>query len=253
MTNKTDAPIIPPVDLQQQVEALVRAYQDRLYAFGLRLTGSPRDAEEIAQDAFVRAYRALARYPAERVQALKLRAWLFALARNQCMHGRRHSRAAVLDTGALSMAAGSDADRAVLSAAVDGLTDAQLDTPYREGGWTVRQVVHHVADSHINSYTRFRNALTETDPLIKTYEEDLWAELADAKSEPIEVSLKLLEALHHRWIVLLRSLDEASFQRTGRHPELGPISVDVMTSLYAWHGRHHVAHIDNLAQHSGWR
>ncbi len=130
-----------------------------------------------------------------------------------------------------------------LSAAVGGLTAAQLDTPYRPGGWTVRQVVHHLPDSHMNSYIRFRLALTENEPTIKPYDEARWAELADAKSAPIEPSLALLDNLHERWVVLLRSLSPADWSRTFRHPEMGLMTLEQNLALYDWHGRHHVAHI----------
>jgi uncharacterized damage-inducible protein DinB len=130
--------------------------------------------------------------------------------------------------------------------AVKGLTPAQLDTPYREGGWTVRQVIHHVADSHMHSYARFRFALTEPGPTIKPYDEAAWAELPDAKTAPVEVSLALLDALHHRWIVLLRSLDRATLDKVFVHPEQGPVSLLKALQIYAWHGRHHTAHITAL-------
>jgi uncharacterized damage-inducible protein DinB len=130
--------------------------------------------------------------------------------------------------------------------AVDGLDEAQLETPYRAGGWTVRQVVHHVADSHMNSYIRFRWALTEDSPLIKAYEEALWAELPDAKAAPIALSLSLLEAMHARWVMLLESMDDAAFARTLKHPQLGDLKLDWLLGLYAWHGRHHTAHITTL-------
>jgi hypothetical protein len=130
-----------------------------------------------------------------------------------------------------------------LRAAVAGLTDAQLDTPYRPGGWTRRQVVHHVPDSHVNGYTRMRLAITEDRPTIKLYKEALWAELPDVRTVPVEVSLALLEALHIRWTAFLRGLTPADFQRTYVHPELGPTPIDVAVALYAWHGRHHTAHI----------
>ena len=136
--------------------------------------------------------------------------------------------------------------------AVAGLNDTQLDTPYRPGGWTVRQVVHHVPDSHLNSYTRFRLALTEDSPMIKPYEESAWAELPDAKSAPIDVSLNLLEALHQRFVRLLRSMDENAFARVFQHPEWGKIRLDWTLGLYAWHSRHHVAHITALRQREGW-
>jgi uncharacterized damage-inducible protein DinB len=141
---------------------------------------------------------------------------------------------------------------ALLRKAVAGLTDAQLDTPYREGGWTVRQVIHHVADSHMHSYARFRFALTETSPTIKPYDEGAWAELPDAKTAPVEVSLALLDALHHRWMILLRSLDSAGMAKVFVHPERGPVPLVDAIALYAWHGRHHTAHITALRQRSSW-
>jgi hypothetical protein len=140
-----------------------------------------------------------------------------------------------------------------LRAAVSGLTGEQLETPYRPGGWTVRQVVHHVFDSHLNSYARFRLALTEDEPLIKPYDEAAWAELIDAKTAPVEVSLTLLEALHNRWVMLLNSLSPSDWQRTFRHPELGVVSLEKNVQLYSWHGKHHVAHINNLRQREGWQ
>ena len=140
-----------------------------------------------------------------------------------------------------------------LRAAVAGLSDAQLDTPYRPGGWTVRQVVHHVPDSHLNSYVRFRLALTEKEPTIKPYDESQWAELTDARTAPIEASLALLESLHARWVLLLRSLNPDDFAREFRHPELGTVSLDKNLALYAWHGRHHVAHITSLRDRMGWK
>lgn len=140
-----------------------------------------------------------------------------------------------------------------MSAAVKGLTDQQLDTPYRPGGWTVRQVVHHVSDSHMNAYTRFKLGVTEDEPTIKTYEEARWAELADAKATPIEPSLVLLENLHKRWVTFLRSLGPAEWARNVRHPEWGTISLDQLLSQYSWHGRHHVAHITALRERNGWK
>ena len=139
-----------------------------------------------------------------------------------------------------------------LRAAVAGLSPAQLDTPYREGGWTVRQVVHHMPDSHLNSYVRFKLALTEDEPTIKPYAEDRWAELADTKATPIEVSLTMLDSLHDRWVRLLRSLTPAEWQRTFRHPEMGPMTLEKTLALYAWHGRHHVAHITELRKRMSW-
>jgi uncharacterized damage-inducible protein DinB len=141
---------------------------------------------------------------------------------------------------------------AKLRAAVKGLTDSQLETPYRDGGWTVRQVVHHVPDSHMNAYIRLRFALTETAPTIKPYEESAWANLEDAKNAPVDVSLNLLDALHERWVRLLRSLRPEDYARTLVHPEHGVRSVDWLLFLYAWHGRHHTAHITELRKQKGW-
>ncbi len=141
---------------------------------------------------------------------------------------------------------------AKLTVAVSGLAEQQLDTPYRPGGWTVRQVVHHLPDSHLNSYCRFRLALTEENPTIRPYEEADWAELTDAKSAPVGLSLTLLEALHTRWLVLLRSLSEAQFGRTYIHPEMGEKRLDWTLGLYAWHSRHHLAHINGLKERQGW-
>lgn len=141
---------------------------------------------------------------------------------------------------------------AKLRAAVEGLSAQQLETPYRPGGWTVRQVVHHLPDSHLNSYIRFRVALTEEGPTIKPYYEDRWAELDDARHAPIDISLTLLESLHRRWVLLLRALTGEELARTFLHPELGLVSLDKNVSLYAWHGRHHVAHITSLRERMGW-
>ena len=139
-----------------------------------------------------------------------------------------------------------------LRASIEGLSEAQLETPYRPDGWSVRQVIHHVPDSHLNSYIRFRLALTEEEPLIKAYHEDRWAELKDARSAPVEISLALLDALHVRWTELLRALSKEELSRTFRHPELGPIRLEQNLALYAWHGRHHVAHITGLRHRMGW-
>jgi DinB family protein len=140
-----------------------------------------------------------------------------------------------------------------LRAAVQGLTDPQLDTPYRPGGWTVRQVVHHVPDSHLNAYTRFRLALTESAPTIRPYDEARWAELPDARSAPVELSLGLLEALHLRWVLLLRQLGTDEWARTFMHPEhRREVSLNEMAAMYAWHGEHHVAHVTALRRRMGW-
>ena len=142
---------------------------------------------------------------------------------------------------------------AALRAAVRGLSDAQLDTRYRPGGWTVRQVVHHVPDSHLNAMTRFKLALTEDTPTIRPYDEARWAELGDVGATPVETSLRLLEALHERLVILLRSLEPAQFQRTLFHPERNAVmTLDELLALYAWHGRHHAAHITGLRQREGW-
>jgi uncharacterized damage-inducible protein DinB len=139
-----------------------------------------------------------------------------------------------------------------LRAAVTGLSEQQLNTPYREGGWTVKQVVHHVPESHMNSYIRFKLALTENEPTIKPYAEDLWAQLGDVQGTPIETSLTLLDALHQRWVILLRSLKPEDWKKTFRHPEIGLMTLDKNLALYSWHGRHHVAHITALRERMGW-
>ena len=141
----------------------------------------------------------------------------------------------------------------MLRAAVEGLSTEQLDTPYRPGGWTVRQVVHHVPDSHLNSYCRFKLALTEDQPAIKAYHEDRWAELEDSRATPIDVSLALLESLHQRWVSLMKSLAPDDFNRTFRHPEIGVVSLAKNVCLYSWHGRHHAAHITSLRDRMGWK
>ena len=141
---------------------------------------------------------------------------------------------------------------AALRRAVAGLSEARLGTPYREGGWAVRQVVHHVADSHLNAYTRFRLALTEDVPTIRTYDQERWAELADARGGPVEESLAILDAMHLRWVRLLRSLGPGDFARRFVHPEIGEMAVDGLLALYAWHGRHHTAHVTTLREREGW-
>lgn len=139
-----------------------------------------------------------------------------------------------------------------LKAALAGLTDAQLDTPYRDGGWTVRQVVHHLPDSHVNAYVRHKLAATEDEPLVKTYEEPLWAQLPDAIGGPIGMSLDLLTGLHARWTAFLSSVPQETFDRFFRHPDLGRIRLGQNVALYAWHGRHHVAHVTALRERMGW-
>jgi uncharacterized damage-inducible protein DinB len=146
-----------------------------------------------------------------------------------------------------------EAAPAALRRAVAGLEDVQLNTPYRPGGWTVRQVVHHLPDSHLNAYVRFRLALTEEEPTVKTYAEDRWARLPDAAAAPVEDSLDLLDALHRRWTALLRSLGDADFARSFRHPDAGLVRLDKNLALYAWHGRHHTAQILALRERMGWK
>jgi uncharacterized damage-inducible protein DinB len=141
---------------------------------------------------------------------------------------------------------------AALRDAIKGLSDEQIETPYRDGGWTVRQVVHHVPESHMNAYIRFKLALTEAEPTIKPYMEDLWAKTHEVRDTPLEVSLTLLDSLHDRWVRLLRSLGPADWKRTFRHPELGTVSLEKSLALYAWHGRHHVAHITELKNRKEW-
>jgi hypothetical protein len=139
-----------------------------------------------------------------------------------------------------------------LRAAVKGLSDQQLDTPYRPEGWSVRQVAHHIPDSHLNAYIRYKLALTEDEPTIKPYAEDRWAQLADTQATPVEVSLAMLDSLHNRWVHLLRSLQPDDWKRAFRHPELGLVSLEKNLALYAWHGRHHAAHITSLRERNGW-
>ena len=140
-----------------------------------------------------------------------------------------------------------------LRAAVTGLNDTQLDTPYREGGWTVRQVVHHIPDSHLNSYVRFRWTLTEDKPTIKAYDEKAWADLPDAKTAPVELSLALLGALHERWVALLSELTEEEYARVFVHPASGKeISLGRNLALYAWHGQHHIAQLTSLRERMDW-
>ena len=139
-----------------------------------------------------------------------------------------------------------------LRVAVERLSPEQLDTPYRPGGWTVRQLIHHLADSHINAYVRTKLALTEHDPVIRPYDEQLWAALPDTVSTPIETSLVLLESLHARWVTLLRACDDGSFDRPLRHPETGYLTLGKLIILYGWHGDHHIAHITTLRDREGW-
>lgn len=139
-----------------------------------------------------------------------------------------------------------------LEAAVNGLTDSQLDTPYRDGGWTVRQVVHHVADSHLNAYCRFRLTLTEDNPTVRPYDEKAWAKLPDAASGPIGPSRSLIRSLHDRWSRLLATLEMADYDRPLHHPENGDLTLWDLLNSYQWHCRHHVAHITALVEREGW-
>jgi hypothetical protein len=141
---------------------------------------------------------------------------------------------------------------AQLRAAVAGLSEQQLNTPYREGGWTVRQLTHHIPDSHVNAYIRFKLALTEDEPTIRPYMEERWAELPESRQAPVEMSLALLDSLHHRWTIALRNISEPEWKRTFRHPDLGVVSLERNLALYAWHGRHHVAHVTVLREKMGW-
>jgi len=136
--------------------------------------------------------------------------------------------------------------------AVSGLSDTQLSTPYRDGGWTVRQLIHHVPDSHLNAYIRCKLALTEDSPTIKPYDQEAWANLADSALTPAEVSLSLLEAVHTRWVTLLRALTPDDFQRKFNHPETGVQSVDSTVAFYAWHGNHHLGHITAVWERMRW-
>lgn len=140
-----------------------------------------------------------------------------------------------------------------LRSAVQGWSAEQLDTPYRPDGWTVRQVLHHLADSHMNNYVRCRLALTEDQPTVKGYDEAAWAALADAKTADVAVSLDLLDNIHQRLVLLLRSLNEEQWQRAFRHSERGLVRLDNNLALYAWHGKHHLAHITRLRERSGWQ
>jgi hypothetical protein len=139
-----------------------------------------------------------------------------------------------------------------MRAAVDGLSRVQIDTPYREGGWTVRQLVHHVADSHMNAYCRTRQALTEDWPVALAYDEKSWAELSDARTLPVEISLELLEPVHRRWVALFESLTPEDWQKGYKHSEGGPTTVAKVAAMYDWHSRHHIAHITELRKSRGW-
>jgi hypothetical protein len=137
-------------------------------------------------------------------------------------------------------------------AGVSGLSDLQFDTPYREGGWSIRQIVHHMPDSHMNAYIRFKLALTEKHPTIKPYNEVAWARLPDSLGTPIMTSIVTLEGIHDRWVLLLGALRASDFSRTIHHPETGDFNLDQLLAHYAWHGQHHYAHIANLRKRMGW-
>jgi uncharacterized damage-inducible protein DinB len=166
--------------------------------------------------------------------------------------GKFHAPATVSDSERQQFIADIEATPARMRAAVAGLTPDQLRTPYREGGWTVLQLIHHVPDSHMNAYIRFKLALTENEPTIKPYEEARWAELPDTQNTPPEISLTLLDSLHTRWVNVLRGMSAADWTRQFRHPELGIMNLDRTLALYAWHGKHHAAHITALRQQKGW-
>jgi len=139
-----------------------------------------------------------------------------------------------------------------LRTAVSDLSGPQLDTAYRPGGWTVRQVIHHLPDSHMNGYVRFRLAVTEDQPTIKGYDETAWAELPDARHADVALSLALLEALHRRWTTFLRTMDPDQYRTAFIHPQRGPVTLEDNLQLYAWHGRHHLAHVTHLRERMGW-
>jgi uncharacterized damage-inducible protein DinB len=139
----------------------------------------------------------------------------------------------------------------IMRSAVDGLNDTQLNTPYRDGGWTVRQVVHHVADSHLNAYLRFRWLVTEDYPTIKTYDQDLWAALPDSRL-PLDSSLRLIDGLHERWAAFLEMLPPDAWLRKGMHPELGEVTLDDLLEMYSGHGAHHAGQITDLRTRQGW-
>lgn len=163
--------------------------------------------------------------------------------RNRSSLSKEERKAAIDDIAALPQK---------LAHAIAGLNGKQLDTPYREGGWTVRQVVHHLADSHMNAYVRFKLALTEDTPTIKPYNEAKWADLADSRVTPVDVSVTLLDSMHARWVALLRSMKDEDWSRQLNHPEDGVVPLDLLAGIYAWHGRHHVAHITGLRQRNQW-
>ncbi|MDA1081139.1 MAG: putative metal-dependent hydrolase [Gemmatimonadetes bacterium] len=166
--------------------------------------------------------------------------------------GKFHAPDSYTDASRAAAVAAIAALPANVRKAVSGLSDTQLDTPYRDGGWTVRQVVHHLADSHANAYIRMKFARTEDKPTVKPYDEAVWAELPDAKTGDVEWSLSILDGMHARWSTLLRSFSAAEFARVWVHPEYGERNLDWMTEIYAWHSRHHTAHITELRKKKDW-
>jgi len=166
--------------------------------------------------------------------------------------GRFQRPERVTDTQRAQAIAIIEATPRKLRDAVAGLSDTQLDTPYRPDGWTVRQVVHHVPDSHMNAYIRFKLALTENEPTIKPYAEAQWAALPDSRTTPVETSLAMLDTLHERWMHVLRAMQPADFSRTLMHPENGVMTLDHLLAMYAWHGPHHTAHVTELRKRNGW-
>ncbi|MCX6544396.1 MAG: putative metal-dependent hydrolase [Acidobacteria bacterium] len=156
------------------------------------------------------------------------------------------------EQGRVKFIASIEATPARLRAAIDGLSTAQLLQPYRDGGWTCAQVIHHVADSHMNAYMRFKLAATDDNPFVTGFNEAQWAECPDATSPDIGISLSLVDGVHARWVTFLRSLDAKAFDRTFQHSKNGPVSLNLALALYAWHGRHHTAHITSLRERMGW-
>jgi len=166
--------------------------------------------------------------------------------------GKFHRPDAVSEHDRKRFIADIEAAPGLFRAAVTGLSPQQLDTPYREGGWTVRQVIHHVPDSHMNAYVRFKLALTETAPVIKAYEEAEWARLNDTAETPVETSLTLLDCLQKRWAILMKGISPEGWERAYVHPDMGPVPLETALALYAWHGKHHTAHVTELRKRQSW-
>src|SRR5438105_3604401 len=216
-------PFVHVADIRLDAYAREAGYQRTLAFLPLDIQRVRVDTERRRKEMMMDDLEKL-RYPVGRFERLK--APLDRAARDRC-----------IDT--------LDQTPARFRSLVAGLTDAQLDTPYRPGGWTIRQVVHHVPDSHMNAYIRVKLAATEEMPTVKTYHEDLWAELPDGKSGSIRMSLDLLDALHRRWIAFLRALSESDLQKAFAHADWGRVTIDEAISMYAWHCRHHTAHIEH--------